>query len=351
MIFLGDWFYRVTGTEFTFLLLSLLMLALILAINEVMLDKFGKSKALHAILTGLIIAILITFMFSCGKKSHGVDTVGDTTALKEKFDRYVELAKSTVDEYGWLTPKCDGLLFNSLAAISGFPVDPMLAEQSPGRFRRHPDFSKCKPGLPPGEGSESDWSRDQFRGLMPWALINKRFDVLRRIHDYGQSVGWVMGEGDISRTWLNPVFRNQLKRALDLPPDPEKEPMELSGYPAHLDVLRIWTEYLMSGFLYSFEVDSLKDYAERFPENALYVAMYHKFTDGEMAQAIDTLVNHPEWFPENLPTDKDRFTHYLFQRDPGANWEPCREEGEMYRCTGETHSGIDLMFAAWLILN
>lgn len=288
---------------------------------------------------------LLIFLIACGEKSHKVDSIGETTALKQKYDLYIDLAKSQVDQYGWLTPKCDGLGFNSLAAIAGFPVDPLLAEESPGRFRRYPDFSTCLPG----NGSGSTISRDMFRGLFPYLILNKRFDVLRRIHDYGSANGWIMGEGEVSRTWFNPAIRNQLKRILDMPQDPET--VEAIGYEAHLDVLRIWTEYLISGFLYDFEVESLHNYATKYPTNAVYVAMYHKFTDGDMSQAISILLEHPEWFPDRLPTDRDRFTHYLFQRDPGPDWEPCNEEGESRRCEGLTHSGIDLMFAAWLILN
>lgn len=291
----------------------------------------------------LILAILLA---ACGSKKRAVETVSDTEALRQKYDTYLELARDQVDQYGWLSPKCDGLLFNSLDAIAGFPVDPLKAEELPGRFRRHPDFSYCKPG---GLGSGSTISRDQFRGLLPFLIIQKRKDALQRIHDYGLANGWIMGEGEFSRTYFNPSIRNQLKRALDMEPDPETT--ELSDYEAHLDVLRIWTESLISGFLFDFEVEALHNYADRYPDNALFVAMYHRFTDGNMEQAISILLEREDWFPsDRLPKDTDRFTHYLFQRDPGPDWKPCDQEGKRH-CEGLTHSGVDLRFTAWLILN
>lgn len=293
------------------------------------------------------ILILALILSACGDKKRPIETISDTEALRQKYDTYLELAKSEVDQFGWLSPKCDGLLFNSLASIAGFPVNPLDAEESPGRFRRHPDFSYCKPG---GLGSGSTVSRDQFRGVIPWALVNKRKDVLQRIHDYGMANGWIMGEGEFSRTYFNPSIRNQLKRALDMSEDPETT--ELSDYEAHLDVLRIWTESLISGWLFEFEVEALHNYAVRYPDNALFVAMYHKFTDGDMRQAIAILLEREDWFPAHrLPKDTDRFTHYLFQRDPGPDWEPCNDSGEQRRCEGLVHNGIDLMFVAWIILN
>lgn len=299
----------------------------------------------------MIRILILVFLIGCGStgKIRPVETVTPTEALKAKVQTYMELNKNRRDEFGWLMPMdCDGLLFNSLAKIAGFPgIDIFAAEEQPGQWRRNGYFDICCPGT----GSGSCISRDGFRGLIPLLVILKDVAALRRIHDYGQSHGWIMGKGEVSRTYFNLGIRNQLKRALKIDPDTGEEILTVGDFELHLEVLRIWTEYLISGFLYEFEVDALKQYSKDYPENALYSALYHKFTDGDMSQAISVLMNEKYFPSDRLPTDKDRFTHYLFQRDPGPDWEPCNDSGEQRRCEGLVHNGIDLMFVAWIILN
>lgn len=279
-----------------------------------------------------------------------VKTKNNLELLREKFNRYSQLTMKNVDEYGWLGPKCDGLLFNSLAATAGLPINIMAAEEAPGRWRRHPDFASCKPGF----GSASTISRDMFRGLFIYLMHNKDKEALVRIKEYGEANQWFMGEAENietawGRTWFNPVIRNQLMRILDVEFE-RTTSFFADDYEAHLDVLRIYVELLIAGHLDQIEIATLKNYAEKSPDNALFQALYHKF-DGDQTEAINILLNSRFFPPDRLPTDRDHFAHYLWERDPGEDWQPCQESGQKRRCEGKTHSGIDFLFAAYLVLN
>jgi hypothetical protein len=121
----------------------------------------------------------------------------------------------------------------------------------------------------------------------------------------------------------------------------------LEGYEAHLDVLRIHTEFLINGFLEDYELKKLKEYRDQSPENALFQAMYHKF-DGNQEVAISILMDESIFPADRLPTDGEYTTHYRWERDPGPDWQPCNEERP---CTGKPHTGVDFLFAAHIVLN
>lgn len=283
-----------------------------------------------------ILALLL--VFSCGRvKPADVEPVAPSDPLKEKATYYIE--NMQFDAYGWIEPECDGLLFNSLARVTGIPIDVYKAEQAPGKWRRHPNFDRCKPG----HGSASEISRDMFRGLFIVLLLEKNRDALKRIHDYGRDNAWIMGEGDIARTWFNPLIRNQLKRMLQIEQDPEL--VSLPGYEGHLRVLSIFTEFLISGYLLDAEAKELHNYARENPRNTLYQIMSSKFSGKEpdLTTLYDDVL-----FPLGPITDQNRYTHYLWQRDNGPDWEPCGSS-EKRPCESITHTGLDYLFAMWLL--
>ena len=293
---------------------------------------------------------LIVCLFAIGcTKQKPIKTTSDTEELRKQVALYIDLANKQKDSYGWLGPKCDGLLFNSLAAVAGVDVDPMKAEESPGRWRRHPDFEDCRPF----KNSRSTISRDMFRGLFIYLLLKKDREALLRIKDYGEDHKWFMGEGEnevitISRTWFNPAIRGQLYRMIENSPMFTKE-YYTEDYEAHLEAWNVFTEYLIDGHIDEWNLKILKDHRERQPENALFHAMASKFIDGNMDKAISLLQAH--FPPDRLPTEADHFAHYLYQRDFGPDWQPCNNQDEKRRCKGLTHNGVDFLIVAWLILN
>lgn len=297
----------------------------------------------------LLLLILLAMLGCKDHKPVPIKEHSEWGRLMDKQALYMRKQLELVDEYGWLSPKCDGLLFNSLAAYAGSPVNPLLAEEAPGRWRRYPNFELCKPG----SGSATTISRDMFRGLFIYLLKTQNVDAMRRIVQYGEANGWMMGEGTdptttFSRTYFNPLIRNQLKRMIDNT-EPMLEEVEVaSDYEAHLEVLKIYTESLIYGKIDEWDLKTLKYYAENYPRNALFQALYHKFTDGDQDDAISILLDESLFPADRLPTDQDRFAHYIFQRDPGDDWKPCGSSDKR-PCEGLTHAGVDFTFAVSLL--
>jgi hypothetical protein len=302
--------------------------------------------------------LLLTLLVACSSTKHEpqatINLLGD---VKAKRDRYIEYAKSMQDEYGWLPSKCDGLLFNSLAAFSGFPVNPLMAEETSGRFRRHPDFSDCKPG----SGAKSTISKDMFRGLWLWLWQQQDVDTFHRIYEYGDLNDWVMGEAEddesfYGRVLLTPAMIFELKKMIDalelkltgIVWNSLEETFLRDSYAAHLHILNIYAEAQINGK--TDDVKTLKSYAEREPRNALFQALYHKFSDGDQTAAINILMDESLFPADRLPTSADNYcSHYLWQRDMDEKdiagfeyWKPCPHEGQ-------THPGIDLMLVAKII--
>lgn len=293
--------------------------------------------------------LLLLVFLGCSRTEKPIETKDDIQKLQEKRDLYLELMNQQKDDFGFVGPKCDGLLFNSLARYSGAYINVFNAEESPGRWRRHPDFTDCKPF----QGSKSTISRDMFRGLFLVLLSEKRVDAMERIKSYGQANDWAMGEAEDAasywgRVWWPPTLRHQLDRMID------KTRQNLSqaskqGFEGHLEVLSIFTEYLINGAISELEVRILEEYARNNPKNGLYQAIFHKFTDGDQSKAVELLMDERLFPSDRLPTDRDRFAHYLWERDDGPDYQPCNEQGSSRICNNTTHSGIDLVFAVRML--
>lgn len=296
-------------------------------------------------------------LIGCAKNNRSSPTQNPLAEVQAKRDLYVELAKEQVDGYAWLPPRCDGLLFNSLAAYSGFAVNPMLAEKMPGLWERHPDFS-CM-----GNGSKSTISKDMFRGLFLYLLQRGDRAALQRIKDYCDAhevlggTSCAMGEAVdqesyYGRVVMTPAMRYQLDRMLGVSVTERhkvSEPLQLKGdFEAHLDVLSIYLDYKIDGGLSDADVRTLHDYAEVSPRNGLFQILAHKFGDGDQSRAIEILLDESLFPASRLPTDQDHYTHYLWQRDDGSDWDKCGSS-EQRPCENVTHPGIDLMFAVKLL--
>ncbi len=299
--------------------------------------------------------LLTLLLISCDMKPKHV-AVAPTHSLedvKQKRDLYIELAKAQTDASGWLDFECDALLFNSLAAFSGFPVDPTLARQTDGKWLRHPSKS-CYPN-----GSKSSISKDMFNGLMLWAFANGRSDVLNQIDEYGAANTWIMGEAIdfatlMSRVVFAPTMIYRLKTMIDaLNPkltgvviDATEEGLVVlrQNFEAHLHVITILQNYLINGSVTTDELAVLKAYTELEPNNALFHAMYGKFT-GDQSKAIKLLMDESHFPNKALPTSENHCAHYLWQEgeleytdhlNEFFEWKPCPKN--------RTHSGVDLMF-------
>lgn len=295
-----------------------------------------------------MLRLLLTFLLltACSKPNKAVLTSSPLDEVKAKRDLYMKLAIDQRDEYGWLKPKCDGLLFNSLAAYAGFPVDPLIAEKEPGLWERHPSFDCFTTGQ-----SRSTISKDMFAGLFLYLLQQHDRENIKEIKEYCDNheilagTACVMGQAsDLEAYWgrvvFNPAQRIEMARMLKMRIMTEATEID---FESHLDVLRIYRSYWIDKGLSDGDVNRLKAHAARQPNNAMFQILAHKFTDGNQEQALGILKNEA-WFPsDRLPTTKERKADYLWQREEGQDWLPCPD------CEEITHPGIDLMIAVKLL--
>ena len=257
--------------------------------------------------------------------------------LAEKVALYKTLQPKFLDEYGWASDKCDSALITSLCVVAGgCPAANIYDAESktePGRWYRH----KLHDCYDLGQ-SASDISKDMFAGL-GFVLDN---DAKARVRQYGEANNWVMGRGPLSRTYLTIPLR-WIFTGWPVSTDSDSWiPFPINtGYRAHLDVLSILLRADARGQKTSaLELEYLKAQSQRVPTNALFLAAYHKFLDGDQSKALAILMDE-RWFPnDRIPDNRNYCTDYLWSRDEPHDLEPCE--------VGEKQDGTDFLFAAWV---
>jgi hypothetical protein len=301
--------------------------------------------------------LFLAFMFlACSSYDDKDSTDSRLAKIREKKNLYLELIQRRVDDKGWIPDtKCDGLLFNSLYAVSGGKpeIDAAKDDSRWYRFHTHDCFAR--------EESASTISRDMFWGLFLYIWINKRRDLIEQIINYGEqhknAVGsWVMGDGDKFRTDIRLNMQatayelryrlggaNHGKRWAPRPYFPVRD------FEAHLQVLELFLRGKLTGGLNAYEMKALENNHDREKKNALFQAVWHNFHDGNQTRAIEILLDEKYFPADRLPETKDRCAFYLWERDylrdgkVNDDWLPC--PGAF-----STHSPIDFLFAASIIL-
>ena len=81
---------------------------------------------------------------------------------------------------------------------------------------------------------------------------------------------------------------------------------------------------------------------ERVPQNGLFQASYGLFTNGDMTAAYNILLDKARFPADALPNTSHRCDPYLWERDPGADWQPCEPM--------EVHDGTDLALVSAILL-
>jgi hypothetical protein len=276
---------------------------------------------------------IILLLVSCSKHEPKKPTTINPDVVA-KAELYKSLHKGWAHQGG-----CDSLGFSSLCLMAGgcSEVNIFDAEGDPGRWYRNPGKRCYDDGQ-----SKSDISKDMFIMLWPHLYLKGDKAALRRIWDYGQANGWVMGRGYYSRTYLVPalvlVLQEMILRSYSDTPEPVIP--KKAGYEKHLDLIAIYTRGIMRGGISEADYETLRVYGNESPNNALAKALYHKYKDGNQAETI-AILNNEKLFPaDRLPTAKDRCEEYLWQRDPGSDWEPCDSD--------KVHDGVDFLFAAFV---
>lgn len=296
------------------------------------------------------IFILLLTLNACGwyrhdtEDSHVSDPKRDE--LLRKYEVYQRFSTYTQDEQGFiLTDECDSLIFSSLLGTTK-SVKIETARDNQGAWHRRPlSYEECYPAY-----SGSSISRDMFIGVFWYIWVNRRLDLAQQIYSYGAANSWVMGEGDLSRTYMTPGLQATLAELIYRLGGEDHYVVRSvpqvytanTGFAAHLDVLHILLRGEMIGSVNDAELHILEQQTQRMPRNGLFSYSYHRFTDGNQDQAITTLLDSTLFPADRLPTSSDRCEPWIWQRDEGSDWQPCGGD-KMY-------SGGDYLFLTKLIL-
>lgn len=307
--------------------------------------------------------IILMMIVGCGPFKKHNEPQDPLTLKREaiisKLERYINLEKDITDNYGFVD-RGDGILFSCLKYVAGGEVNWQAAEKEPGRWERHPELSYQKPDPDLTNDSNSRFSKDMEVGLQ-WCFWHARdLSATTRHIEYLEAKNWDLCGGKSGaltyEDWLGRCLLNSNGKAnlyevgYQLGGDenwrqnvPQIWNPFAENYSAHLVVLTILRRGIMLGGIDDLQLRFLKEKAEKNPRNALYVASYHLFLDGDMEAAADILLDETLFPAESLPTTANYCTHYLFQKEQESdNWEPCPERDEKWH-------GVDFMFAAWVI--
>ncbi len=255
--------------------------------------------------------------------------------LKAKYEFYAEHAEPDLQD-------CDSLLFTSLteaARESSFDITRFRDKR--GAWHRNVDHDCYVMG-----NSGSTISRDMLLGLYWYTWIKRRRDIAKQLLAYAWEHNFIMGKGEISRTYMTMNMLNTLAHLnqalgnkLSWPERillylPTSFPRFAEGYEAHLAVLHMLLreEMGLHGYQEAFDI-----YRQEHPANALFL-----YAAG-MPHAAKEMLMDSRLFPRyRLPTEKDRRGGWLWQRDWGDSWLPGSGE--------KRHSGGDFLFVSYLIL-
>lgn len=297
---------------------------------------------------------LSLLLISCGRfeKKRPKQNTQDAriTQLSQKQELYLQLIQFHLDEYGFiLHEECDSLLFTGLlSAVQPISTDITSAKNENNQWFRRPITKPCN--------SLSTISRDMFIGLMWYIWRHKQLDLANQIFDYGRDNKWVMGQGDISRTFFTPNMQATLAQLIYKLGGTDHVfernlPMtwgSVSGFEAHIQILLILLVGEMNKKINGDMLDRIKAYKRDNPKNALFSYAYHLYIDGNQSETLNILLDESLYPANSLPTTDNFCTEWLWQRDQfkdgqvNTDWLPCNGNKE--------HTGADFLFVSGLLL-
>ncbi len=309
----------------------------------------------------LYLNLLLVFIFaSCAqlKKDNSPQESknSDNENLIRKKSLYCSLSEDSYRTKLYVHSKCDGLLFTSLHGLACDYVDIGQFQKEPGVWKRSPS----KDCFAMGE-SKTGISRDMLTGLIFLAWNRGNLEILEDLIEYGENNNWDMCDGEyLSEKWrlgrciMSPTLKATLyevatklgyecgsrcKLARSVPQvwDPHE-----TGFRAHLLQLQILLRGLVQGGINDNQLEQLNWQRERAPDNALFQATHALYTDGDFSHAIRILLDTNHFPEQSLPTTAQHCSSYLWERDPGSDYQPC--EPLKY------HDGTDFLLVSAIIL-
>lgn len=294
--------------------------------------------------------------------------------LDAKRQDYLTMAVLRAQTLTWSWPEIDGdsFLFTCLYDASGGASDYTLALNPNGRPMRNPTVTVAESNTP--------WSKDMETGFL-WCIYtdptpSRALSALQAHISYGRAnlwdmcgaaAGWNISEVDrLSECVMTPgleateyVLLKHLGGACDarceaaqIDPLGADIPEDGSETGQHLAVLHRGLRGFLLGGLSNLELTALQTDSQEEPNNALYSCMYHRFSDGNVNQAAELLLDESKFPSTSLPTNIDYCTPYLYNRDElengaeSSNWLPCPANPEP-----DQVRGLDLLLAAHCVLD
>jgi hypothetical protein len=298
----------------------------------------------------LYIYVVIATQNGCNKAPTAdvhetLQTLSEVRA--ERLD-YLRLTRASLDPDTFITmadgSHCDSLLFTSLyMAAGGEGVDLERAKGTDGLWYRHPR-----------RDCASTISKDMYIGLFTYLWHQRGLGEVAGLIKTAEARNWVMGDGPAGEVIMTPnlaatlyELRYRLGGADGLGRrlyNEQAEGRNLTGYQAHLQVLHTLLRGSLMGGVTALQLNILRSHAERQPRNVLFLAAYHRFTDGDQAEALRLW---PSFCPAgHLPTTAERCDDYLWQRDEApSDWQACPKAP----APELTYTGVDCEVAAALL--
>jgi len=243
-------------------------------------------ETIEFIIVVTIMLITAWFFTSCSShKERSVEASSALTLAQQKGERIY--AKVTDNIY---KSRCDTLTFKALLSVYS-RVD-LSSYETNGRWDR--SDTPCYP-----ESSRSSISYDGILSVLHYIVSTGDEPMLDRLIAYGEKTGWILGEGPDEYTHLGHIaptvynlkytfFLTDYVTDLDL-----KE--LLSGFRGHLLASFIWLSLRTDGKVNQLELEALEQLVNASEVNPFYQALYHRVTDGDQREALDTLLNAAEF--------------------------------------------------------
>lgn len=281
-----------------------------------------------------------------GEKRDPIKKPEPSFGLLSKADAYGIWATSLMDENGWLPFSCDGVGFNSLYYAIYGGDEPLLALDEEGRLWRH-----WKKDCLATKKSKSTISADMVVMWLVYVLEQNKLPELEKFISKSEKTGWKIGDHDGSVEGLSRIHLVKYPQVISLLYKVrkhlggkghkywEKVPQDWlakKSYPGHILAWRAWIVAKIQGKMPNAAINALKKQVEYNPKNALYLAMISRYDANYSCPEAILLLE--SLFPsDRLPTNQDRCSDYLWQRDLGPDYEPCGGH--------KAHTGLDLIVA------
>ena len=276
----------------------------------------------------------------------------DHNALGIKFKTYRDLmSQNHQDQHGFIATKhCDATLFTGLVSqFTKTKVDMTQARDETGRWLRRPrDLEQCYPGH-----SGSSVSRDMMIGVLSWLRFVNKPKITKKTYKDIKSSSYVMGYGAASRLVLMPALEATLAEILYRQGETNhwfarRQIMswntKTKGYQTHLQIQHILLRGSLMGGITDSMLDVLAWAHKTQPQNPLYELAYKMYSNGDVTNVVNTLLEDTLWPTSRLPTRGDRRAEWVVQRDQGHDWVPADDHKD------REYNGGDFLQMAYLIL-